>query len=243
MSARAAAKRPAGSLSSLGSNNVSSAPEDADEDDAKAETVAVIEDLKGRLGKADAAAEEYQRQLEVVQSRLDDALNEQSRLEEVTHESNEKIEALENGKREAQRQARELESIYEAERVAIMQEKEEMVGREEELHSVIQRLKDSLTQRDMRPEWNDGVISRTCTDLSNLQFLMTSLTISQRTIHLLSIEIISHHLQFLNVAIQKTTLSCCFRRTSSSNRSASSLQKHRSNSSSLTTSVVLVFKI
>ncbi|KAI9787492.1 MAG: hypothetical protein M1839_000021 [Geoglossum umbratile] len=160
MSARAAAKRPAGSLSSLGSNNVSPTSEDADEDDAKAETAAAIEDLKGRLGKADAAAEEYQRQLEVVQSRLDDAVNEQARLEEVVHERNEKIEALENDKREAQRQSRELESIYEAERVAIMQEKEEMVSREEELHSVIQRLKDSLTQRDMRPEWNDGGISR-----------------------------------------------------------------------------------
>jgi hypothetical protein len=168
MSARAAAKRPAGSLSSLGSNNVSPASEDADEDDAKAETAAAIEDLKGRLGKADAAAEEYQRQLEVVQSRLDDAVNEQARLEEVVHERNEKIEALENDKREAQRQSRELESIYEAERVAIMQEKEEMVSREEELHSVIQRLKDSLTQRDLRPEWNDGGISRTCTDLSGL---------------------------------------------------------------------------
>jgi chromosome segregation ATPase len=181
MSARAAAKRPAGNLPSLGSNNVSSTSEDADEDDAKAETVAVIEDLKNRLGKADAAAEEYQRQLEVVQSRLDDALNEQARLEEVVHESSEKIEALENGKRDAQRQARELESIYEAERVAIMQEKEEMVGREEELHSVIQRLKDSLTQRDMRTDWNDSGISRTCTVLNGFLYQNTPLTISFRS--------------------------------------------------------------
>jgi chromosome segregation ATPase len=180
MSARAAAKRPAGSLSSLGSNSVSPTPEDVDGDDAKAEAMAVIEDLKGRLGKTDAAAEEYQRQLEVVQSRLDDALNEQARLEEVAHESNEKIETLENGKRDAQRQARELESIYEAERVAIMQEKEEMVGREEELHSVIQRLKDSLTQRDMRPDWNDGGISRTCTILSGV-LSQSSLTILFRS--------------------------------------------------------------
>ncbi|KAH0553074.1 hypothetical protein GP486_006735 [Trichoglossum hirsutum] len=166
VSARAAAKRPAGSLSGLGSNNVSSASEDADEDDAKAETAALIEDLKIRLEKSDTVAEEYQRQLEVVQSRLDDALNEQARLEESVHESSEKIEVLENDKREAQRQARELENIYEAERVAIMQEKEEMVGREEELHLIIQRLKDSLSQRDMRPEWAEGGVSRSSNNSS-----------------------------------------------------------------------------
>ncbi|KAH0537104.1 hypothetical protein FGG08_006065 [Glutinoglossum americanum] len=156
VSARAAAKRPVGSLSNLGSNNASPASEDVDEDDAKAETAALIEDLKIRLEKTDSAAEEYQKQLEVVQSRLDDALNEQARLEELVHESSEKIETLENNGREAQRQARELEGIYEAEKVAIMQEKEEMAGREEEMHSVIQRLKESLTQRDMRPEWGEA---------------------------------------------------------------------------------------
>ncbi|KAK4162673.1 hypothetical protein QBC43DRAFT_75429 [Cladorrhinum sp. PSN259] len=118
------------------------------EESIRAETVAVIDDLKERLEKAETSSESYQRQAEVLQDKLDEAHKEQAKLEEKVHEQEEQIEALTNEKREAARQMREMENIYEAERSAMMKEKEEMGNREEEMQAVIQRLKDSLAQRN-----------------------------------------------------------------------------------------------
>jgi DNA repair exonuclease SbcCD ATPase subunit len=147
VSARAAAARRESPLSNSGTDA---------EQDARAETVAVLDDLKERLSKAETSSEQYRKQAEVLQSKLDDAIKEQVKFEEKVHEAEEQIEALQNAKRDAARQMREMEAIYEGERVAMTREKEEMGNREEEMQTVIQRLKDSLSQRnntdeDMRP--------------------------------------------------------------------------------------------
>ncbi|KAI0185892.1 hypothetical protein EV127DRAFT_192637 [Xylaria flabelliformis] len=143
VSARAAAHRTSSSLSI-------SSRIDAD---TRAETIALIEDLKERLHKADAAAEQNRKQAEVLQSRLDESLKEQAKLEESAHENEEQIEALRNEKREAARQMREMEAIYEAERSSMMKEKEEMSNREEEMQTIINRLKETLSQRNAEDEY------------------------------------------------------------------------------------------
>ncbi|KAI1194419.1 hypothetical protein F5X97DRAFT_327591 [Nemania serpens] len=143
VSARAAAHRASSSLSI-------STRADAD---ARAETVALIEDLKERLHKADTTSEQYRRQGEVLQSRLDETLKEQAKQEERAHENEEHIEALRNEKRETARQMREMEAIYEAERSSMMKEKEEMSNREEEMQTIINRLKDTLNQRNAEDEY------------------------------------------------------------------------------------------
>ncbi|KAI2625611.1 hypothetical protein GGR54DRAFT_654005 [Hypoxylon sp. NC1633] len=145
MSARAAATHRATSSLSISSTNGNP--------DARAETVLLIEDLKDRLQKADAASEQYRKQAEVLQSRFDDAIKEQAKLEERVHESEEQIEALRNEKREAARQMREMEAIYEAERSSMMKEKDEMANREEEMQAVINRLKETLNQRNADDEY------------------------------------------------------------------------------------------
>lgn len=123
---------------------------DIDREEAiRAETVAIIDDLKERLAKAESGFESYKRQTEVMQNKLDDAMKEQAKLEEKVHESDEQIESLRNEKREAARQMREMETIYEGERSAMMKEKDDMANREEEMQTVIQRLKDSLAQRNL----------------------------------------------------------------------------------------------
>ncbi|KAI1483061.1 hypothetical protein F4774DRAFT_416651 [Daldinia eschscholtzii] len=144
MSARAAATHRTTSSLSISST--------AGNAEARAETVALIEDLKERLQKADIASEQHKKQAEVLQTRLDDALKEQAKLEERVHESEEQIEALRNEKREAARQMREMEAIYEAERSSMMKEKEEMGNREEEMQTVINRLKETLNQRNAEDE-------------------------------------------------------------------------------------------
>ncbi|KAM9875552.1 hypothetical protein VD0002_g7782 [Verticillium dahliae] len=128
---------------------------DADQD-ARAELVTQLEDLKERLSKAEISAEQYRKQAEVLQTRLDDALEASAKLEEKVHENEELAETLRNEKRDAARQMREMEAIYEAERSSMNKEKEDMANREEEMQMVIQRLKDSLAQRannddDVRP--------------------------------------------------------------------------------------------
>lgn len=128
-------------------NNSIKAADPEREDAVRAETVALLDDLKDRLAKAEGASEQHQKQAEVLQSRLDDALKEQAKLEEKVHENEEQIETLRNERREAARQMREMEAIYEAERSAMTKEKEDMGNREEEMQRVIQRLKDSLAQR------------------------------------------------------------------------------------------------
>lgn len=118
------------------------------EEEARAGTIALLDELKESLRVSEIKAEQYQKEAEVLQLRLDEAIHEQGKLEDRLHESDERLEALENGQRDALRQKREMEAIYEAERSAMTREREEFSNREEEMQTVIQRLKDSLNSRD-----------------------------------------------------------------------------------------------
>ncbi|KAK5992362.1 hypothetical protein PT974_05766 [Cladobotryum mycophilum] len=116
--------------------------------DARAAAASALEDLQQRLEREEKLSEQYRKQAEVLQSKLEEGVKESAKLEEKVHEHEEQIETLRNEKREAVRQIREMETIYEAERSAILKEKEEMANKEEEMQTVIQRLKDSLAQRN-----------------------------------------------------------------------------------------------
>ncbi|KAF2195292.1 hypothetical protein K469DRAFT_649063 [Zopfia rhizophila CBS 207.26] len=158
ISARAAVRKP-GAPSSL---SQSSSQVNGPDDDAQEEAAAYLHDLKERLQKAESEADERQKQIDVLNSRLDDALQEQSRLEERAHEEEEKVEALENAKRELTRQHRELEAIYEAERAQTMKEKEESQGKEEELQGTIQRLKETMAMKNVQTsDGEESNLSRT----------------------------------------------------------------------------------
>jgi chromosome segregation ATPase len=125
------------------------------------ESSALIDDLKERLQQVEHASEDYKKQTEVLHSRLNEAIQEQGKLEDRLHEEEERVEGLENVKRENLRQKRELETIYEAERVAAMKERETTQIREEELQSIIQRLKESLSHKESRPGTEEGRLART----------------------------------------------------------------------------------
>ncbi|KAH0351247.1 hypothetical protein KCU83_g4590, partial [Aureobasidium melanogenum] len=144
-SARAAVKKPTTTTSTANTTKSAMA-------DAKAEAAAVIDDLRERLQKAELAAEEAQKEKAVVQARFDEINKEHNNLEESVHEQEERLEQLENEKKESIRQRREFEAIYEAERAQSMKEKEELQVREEELRDTIQRLKETMAQKEMRNE-------------------------------------------------------------------------------------------
>ncbi|KAG5974100.1 hypothetical protein E4U55_000114 [Claviceps digitariae] len=116
--------------------------------DSSAEAVSAVEDLQQRLQKEEKLSEQHKTQVDVLQSRLEEALRDAAKWEEKLHENEEQLEALRLDKKDATRQIREMETIYEAERSAILKEKEELANREEQMQMVIQRLKDSLAQRN-----------------------------------------------------------------------------------------------
>lgn len=158
VSARAAVRKP-GASSSL---SMSSSQVDGPDDEARDEAAAYLADLKERLQKAETSADERQKQIDVLHARLDEALKEQSKLEERAHEEEEKVESLENEKREITRQQRELEAIYEAERAQAIKEKETTLAREDELQATIQRLKDTMATKNVTNSDGEGELSRTC---------------------------------------------------------------------------------
>jgi chromosome segregation ATPase len=167
VSARAAVRKPPAA------SNLTSQV-DASDEDAREEQSAYVHDLKERLQRAETEAEERQKLVQVLNARLDEALLEQAKLEERAHEEEEKVESLENVKRELTRQHRELEGIYEAERVQAMREKEETQAKEEELHETIQRLKETMASKSIQPEAEDDHVSRACKSYHRLDLAVMS---------------------------------------------------------------------
>jgi hypothetical protein len=168
VSARAAARKPGrsnlsvSSVAKIANNNT-----DASDDEARAQNAALIEDLRERLQKAETASEQYQKQLGVLQMRLDDAVAEQAKLEDQAHEKDSKLDALGAEIREHARQLRDMEQAHDQDRTAMLQDKEQQASREEELQATIQRLKETIAQKDIRVNADsDKEISRSCTSNS-----------------------------------------------------------------------------
>ena len=137
VSARAAARKPA-------------TPDPAGDDDAKAELQARLDELQEKLNQAEQTITSIQKHADVLQIKLDEALKEQTILEDSVHEQTERVEELEHERKEGERSRREMEQIYEAERAAAMREKEDAMAREEEMQSSVVRLKEALQQREIR---------------------------------------------------------------------------------------------
>lgn len=169
VSARAAARKP-GRSSNLSMSNVPRISNDPSDEEARAQNAALIEELREQLQKAETASEQYQKQLGVLQMRLDEAVSEQTKLEDQSHERDTRIESLSNEIRDQARQLRDLEQNQESERNAMAKDKEQQNSREEELQATIQRLKESLAQKDARinSENERSQVSRSCMVLSPL---------------------------------------------------------------------------
>jgi hypothetical protein len=150
LSARAAAARRAANRVSVGLGSTSALPEDGAEDDARAEHAQLVAELKEQLQRAEFASDQYQKQLEVLQLRLDEVLIDQSRLEEQGHQRDAEIQILQANAKEFARQRKEMEQFHEAEKALILKERDQHASKEEELQVIIRRLNDTIRQRDIR---------------------------------------------------------------------------------------------
>ncbi|KAL8849520.1 MAG: hypothetical protein Q9221_005527 [Calogaya cf. arnoldii] len=147
-SARGSVKKPSQTLGQPNPSRTTSY--DSQEADVRAENASLMEELRHRVQKAESVSEEYQRQLQSLQSRLNDSLQDHGRLEDQLHERDGKIADYENQAKLVARQRRELENNFAFERSAMLQDQSERKAVEEELRAVNQRLKDSLAERESR---------------------------------------------------------------------------------------------
>ena len=134
------------------------ASDEMSEDDARAEHISMMDELRSRVQKAETASEEYQRQLNLLQARLDEGQQEHGQLEDRLHQNNMRIEELERESAQFARQKREMQDLHDTERTSLLKDVAEQKKREEELISVNQRLKESLSQREARNSGEDSKI-------------------------------------------------------------------------------------
>ncbi|EER39249.1 conserved hypothetical protein [Histoplasma capsulatum var. duboisii H88] len=182
VSARAAARKPGAGRSNLSMSSVPRTLSSPSDDDARAQNAALIDELKEQVQKAETVSDQYRKQLGVLQLRLDEAVSEQGRLEEQAHEKDSALGALQAEVKELTRQIRDLEQAHETERIAMAKEKEQQAKREEDLESTIQRLKETIAQKEFRINVeNERNVSRSpsfrnraSADLENGQFAPSS---------------------------------------------------------------------
>ncbi|KAL9604577.1 MAG: hypothetical protein Q9179_001803 [Wetmoreana sp. 5 TL-2023] len=132
------------------SSTASTTLDDSQEADAKAEHLSLMEELRERVKRAEALSEDYQRQLQSLQHRLNESLQEHGKLEDRLQEREEKVANLEGQAKQAARQRQELENTLESERKAMWQDQADQKALEKELRAANQRLKDDLAERDSR---------------------------------------------------------------------------------------------
>lgn len=120
------------------------------QEDLQAENMATIQELKDRLRKIETTNEEYQKQLEVLQVRLDEAISGQTKLEDLANEREESLKTKNKTIKDMERKIQKIEAQYETERAQMTANQEENIKKEEELHLKIQRLKDNISQKGLR---------------------------------------------------------------------------------------------
>jgi hypothetical protein len=148
--ARPGVRRPGSVAGPISNLSIGGNEDNGKDEDARAETAALIDSLKKSVRDAELVSEDYNHQLAGVQQRLDELMQEHAKLEERYHESTEKTEELQTQARDSSRQVREMEAIYESERVAMMKDREDSNEKEAELKRTIQRLKESMAGKEAR---------------------------------------------------------------------------------------------
>ncbi|KAL2440810.1 hypothetical protein ABEF95_007054 [Exophiala dermatitidis] len=116
----------------------------AEEDESKSEYAQLIADLKEQVQRAEQASEQYRKQLEVMQQRLDQAAAEQTSAEERDYQRQSELDRLKAEIKDLNRQRRELEVTYNEDKQMFLQEREKQESKVTELQGVINRLNETL---------------------------------------------------------------------------------------------------
>lgn len=120
---------------------------EAEEDESKSANAQLIADLKEQVQRAEQASEQYQKQLEIMQQRLDEAAAEQTSAEERDFQRQTELDRLRAEIKDLNRQRRELELAYNEDKQMFLQERERQAAKEADLQGAISRLNEALRAR------------------------------------------------------------------------------------------------
>lgn len=120
---------------------------DQDDEDERNANTQIMADLKEQVQRAEQASEQYRKQLEIMQQRVDDATNEQTAAEERDFQRQTELDKLRAEVKELARQRREIEMSHDSEKKMLLQERERSNGKEAELQGVIGRLNETLRNK------------------------------------------------------------------------------------------------
>lgn len=125
--------------------------EDDPSDEAASQTTnsQLIGDLKQQVERAEYASEQYRKQLEYLQQRLDEATDQQIAAEEREFAARTQVDQLAAEVRDHARQRRDLEVGLESERNILSHEKERSSAKEAELRSRVTRLTETLQMKSI----------------------------------------------------------------------------------------------
>lgn len=130
------------------SNSFAPPETEPDDEETKSANAQLIADLKEQVHRAEQASDQYRKQLEVMQKRLDDAAGEQTTSEERDYQRQTEIDRLRVEYKDSIRQYRELEAAYDADKNTFLHERERQANKEADLEAKISRLTAALRARD-----------------------------------------------------------------------------------------------
>ena len=134
-----------------------------DYDNARAEHASTLDELRDRVRRAEVAAEDYQRQLHIMQEQLKDSTQDYGDLEEQLHESQLKVDNMEVKKLGWMREKNQLEKDFEAERIVFMAGQAEAQKRDEDMREKMKRLRENLARKEHRATMESSrPLSRSC---------------------------------------------------------------------------------
>ncbi|EXJ95366.1 hypothetical protein A1O1_00487 [Capronia coronata CBS 617.96] len=125
----------------------SSVEPEVEDDESKSVNAQLIADLKEQVQRAEQASEQYRKQLEMMQQRLDEAAAEQTSAEERDYQRQSELDRLKAEIKDLNRQRRELELAYSEDKQTFLHERERQAGKEADLQCVISRLNEALRTR------------------------------------------------------------------------------------------------
>jgi hypothetical protein len=149
MSARAAARKPAARGNS-GLVGTLKSTDGTYDNDSRAEHAQLVEELKQQVQKAETASEQYRKETDMLQMRLNEVLGERDGLENQISQMDAEAEAVHAEAKDILRQKKDLEQAHNAEKALMLKERETQLNTEQELQGVIQRLNETMKQKEMR---------------------------------------------------------------------------------------------
>ncbi|RMD41626.1 hypothetical protein DV735_g3474, partial [Chaetothyriales sp. CBS 134920] len=125
------------------------------DDDERSATAQLIADLQLQVQRAEQASDQYRKHLELMQERLDKSTNDLTLAEERDFQQQTQLDRLQAEVKDTARQRRELDIAHESEMRMLLQERDRQASREASLQSVINRLNETLRNKELERQPSD----------------------------------------------------------------------------------------